>query len=191
MLPKLKPLELSFDFEDRDYVLGDTIDVQVTLTPNGDVDVRGGRVDLVCEEQYSQRATTLRGVRGPRDPVDPRMGGVGRKRHLKTERKERVVHSTVSFLEEGRLKGSAPSTSTARLLVQPTPPPHFEDARALQRDAQSSWTFKWRLEASVNVARGRDQKKQRRVKVKLPLTPAGAGAKPRMSTPKKRTGSAG
>ena len=39
MVFKLKPLELSFDFEDRIYELGDRINIQVTLTPNGDVNV--------------------------------------------------------------------------------------------------------------------------------------------------------
>ena len=54
MVYKLKPLELSFDLEDRDYALGDTIDVLVTLTPNGDVDVREARIDLVCEQRYTR-----------------------------------------------------------------------------------------------------------------------------------------
>ena len=59
MVYKLKPLELGLDFKDRVYELGDTIDVQVALTPNGDVDARGGRVDLVCEERYIQTGTTF------------------------------------------------------------------------------------------------------------------------------------
>ncbi len=54
MVYKLKPLELGLDFEDKDYNLGDTIDVQVTLTTNGDVNVREARVDLVCEENYTR-----------------------------------------------------------------------------------------------------------------------------------------
>ncbi len=52
MVYKLKSLELGLDFEDRGYKLGDTINVRVNLTPNGDVDVdvREARIDLVCEE---------------------------------------------------------------------------------------------------------------------------------------------
>ena len=50
MVYKLKSLELGLDFEDRGYELGDTINVRVNLTPNGDVDVREARIDLVCEE---------------------------------------------------------------------------------------------------------------------------------------------
>ena len=190
MVYKLKPLELSLDFADQSYELGDTIDVQVTLTPNGDQEVRGGRVDLVCEERYKQRGTTF--VPDTYSQASRAGGGIsGSTRSVGTEREERVVHSTVSILEEGRLAGGAPSILAARLLVQPTPPPHFEDAKALQRDAQSSWTFKWTLVATVNVVRGRDPKVQRAVKVKLPQAAVGGrvGAKPRLSTPKRRTGS--
>ncbi len=192
MVYKLKPLELGLEFEDRDYELGDTINIQVSLTPNGDVNLRGGRVDLVCEERYSQRGATLISARSilatrSRSSVAPGT------RNVATDRKERLVHSTVSLLEAGRLRGGAPTIRAARLLVQPTPPPHFEEAMALQGDAQSSWTFKWRLVASVNVARGRDQKRQRQVRVKLPLAPVEGrvGTKPRMSKPKRRTGSSG
>ncbi len=41
MVYKLKPLELGLEFEDRDYELGDTINIQISLTPNGDVNLRG------------------------------------------------------------------------------------------------------------------------------------------------------
>lgn len=54
MVYKFKPLELSLDFEDRDYELGDTVDVQVDLVPNGDVHVREARIDLVCEQRYTR-----------------------------------------------------------------------------------------------------------------------------------------
>lgn len=191
MVYKLKPLELDLDFEDRGYDLGDSIDIQVTMTPNGDVDVRGGRLDLVCEQHYSQRGTTFVPERLHKAAMP---GGVmtGSKREVRTDRKEKVMHSTVSLQEPGRFRNGTPSTRTARLLVQPTPPPHFEEAMALQGDAQSSWTFKWRLVATINVARGRDPKVQRTVKIRLAQAAAGGrvGAKPRMSTPKRRTGSA-
>ena len=189
MVYKLRPLDVKLDFEDRDYDLGDTIRIQVTLTPNGEVDARGGRVDLVCEERYSQGGTTF--VPDTYAQTS-RAGSVtsGRTRHVGTDRKERVVHSTVSLLEAGRLTGGAPTVRTARLLVEPTPPAHFEEARALQRDTQSSWTFKWTLVATIDVVRGRNPRTQRAVKITLPQAPVGSqvGAKPRLSTPKAATG---
>ena len=59
MVYKLKPLELSFDFEDRWYDLGDTIDIQVNLKPNGEVGVREARVDLVCEEIHTRNQSGI------------------------------------------------------------------------------------------------------------------------------------
>ncbi len=73
MVFKLKPLELSFDFEDRSYELGDTIDVRVNLTASGDVDVREARIDLVCEERFSQHESGVVMGLSPNPPKE----GVG------------------------------------------------------------------------------------------------------------------
>ena len=194
MVYKFKPLELSLDFDDREYDLGHTIDIKVNLAPAGDVGVREARVDLVCEELYS---------RNERGVVIPVVGGSGLIQGGNTfkttdyvpasswvnQRAESYVHSSVVFLEDRTLPSGKPSAHSARLQIQPQPPTHLDEARDLQRDAEASWTFKWRLVASVNVVRGRDQKRQRKVSLKLPLAPAGGrvGARPRMSKPKART----
>ena len=193
MVYKLKPLELSFDFEDRKYDLGDRIDVQVNLTPKGDVDVREARVDLVCEECYSRRESGVVIPAGGSGLIQggnsftstdyiPPSSGVN-------QRIESYVHSSAVFLKDRTLRSDGPSAHEVRLQIQPLPPTHLDEAIELQRDADSSWTFKWTLVASVNVARGRDQKRQRKVKVKLPLAPVEGrlSAKPRMSKPKART----
>ena len=186
MVYKLNPLEIGLDFEDRVYGLGDTIELQVTLTLNGDANVRGGRIDLVCEEHYSQTGTTFVPDTYASSTGAGR-GTSGSTRNVGTERKERVVHSTVSFLEPGRLTGGAPSVHTVRLQVEPSPPPHFEESIALQNDAQSSWTFEWTLIATIDVVRGRNPSEQRVVRVNLP--DAGkVDARSRMTTPKRRTG---
>jgi hypothetical protein len=189
MVYKLNPLEISLDFEDRVYDLGDAINLEVTLTPNGDSNVRVGRVDLVCEERYSQTGTTFVPDTYA-SSTGAGQGTSGSTRNVGTERKERVVHSTVKFLEPGRLAGGAPSVHTARLQVQPSPPPHFEESIALQKDAQNSWTFEWTLIATIDVVRGRNPSVGRAVRVNLPQGPVGGSvdAKPRMTTPKRRTG---
>ena len=189
MVYKLNPLDISFDFEDRVYDLGDAIELQVTLTPNGDANVRGGRIDLVCEEHYSQTGTTFVPDTYA-SSTGAGQGTSGSTKNVGTERKERVVHSTVSFLEPGRLTGGNPSAHRARLQVQPSPPPHFEESIALQVDAQSSWTFEWRLIATVDVVRGRNPSVGQAVRVNLPKAPVEGkvGAKPRMTTAKRRTG---
>ena len=193
MVYRLKPLELSFDFEDRIYDLGDRINVQVTLTPNGGVDVREARVDLVCEEHYSRHESGIRyGALGA--------AGIQGGQAIKTtdyvpasswvsQRTESYVHSSVVFLNDTTLRSSNPGTYDAVLQIQPLPPTHLDEASDLQRDSKSSWTFKWRLVTSVNIARGRDPKRQRTVKVRLPQARVeGSVAQPKMSTPKKRTG---
>jgi hypothetical protein len=189
MVYKLNPLEISLDFEDRAYDLGDAIELQVTVTPNGDANVRGGRIDLVCEEHYSQTGTTFVPDTYA-SSTGAGQGTSGSTRSVGTVRNERVVHSTVSFLEPGRLTGGAPSAHAARLEIQPSPPPHFEESIALQRDASSSWTFEWSLVATIDVVRGRNPSVGRAVKVNLPKAPAGGKveAKPNMTTPKRRTG---
>jgi hypothetical protein len=188
MVYKIKPLELSFDFEDRSYDLGDVIDIQVALAPNGEVTVRAARVDLICEERYVQAP-------GPASAQYASWSGVPPQARSATlnptkETKETYVHSSGEFLRDARLPAGVPSAHRIRLRIQPAPPKHADEAAALVRDAASSWTFKWRLVASVDIVRGRNPKLQRTVKVRLPQTTTDAtvGARPRMSTPKKSTG---
>ncbi len=193
MVYELKPLELSFQFEDREYNLGDTVDIQVNLKPAGDVSVREARVDLVCEEVYSRNQ---RGVVIPAGGSGLIQGGNSFKStdyvpasSWVDQRAESYVHSSVVLLQDGTLRSGEPTAYSARLQIQPQPPTHLDEAMDLQRDAEASWSFKWTLVASVNVVRGRDQKRQRKVKVKLPLAPVEGrlSAKPRMSKPKART----
>jgi hypothetical protein len=189
MVYKLNPLEVVLDFEDRVYELGDAINLQVALTVNGDANVRGGRIDLVCEEHYSQTGTTFVPDTYA-SSTGAGQGTAGSTRNVGKERKETVVHSTVSFLELGRIADGTPSVHTASLQVQPSPPPHFEESIVLQADAQSSWTFSWSLVATVDVLRGRNPSVGRVVRVKLPEAPAGGSVdgKPRMTSSKRKTG---
>ena len=187
MVYKLRPLDLKLDFEDRDYELGDTINVKLELTTSGDVDVREGRVDLVCEERFLHSYVYT----GPGQIQGMGMHGMPQVTHrMSRQQKERYVHSNVVFLNETRLGSGKRSTQSARLQIQTVPPRRLDEARGLQRNAQSSWTFKWTLVATIDVVRGRNPRAQRAVKITLPQAPVGAqvGAKPRLSTPKASTG---
>jgi hypothetical protein len=110
--------------------------------------------------------------------------------HVAEGHEETYIHSSVVFLKKTRLRGGGPSTHRAGLRIEPVPPRHFAEAAELQRDANSSWTFKRRLVASVNIVRGRDPKRQKAVKMNLPMSPASrrAAPRPRVSTPKRPTG---
>lgn len=194
MVYKLKPLELSFHFDDRGYKLADAIDIEVVLTPNGDIAVREGRVDLVCEEVH---ARTDRGIAMGAGGSAAIQGG---NPHTQTDyvpmsssvsqRSESYVHSSVVFVKDTKLDSGNPNRYSASLRIQPQLPTHLDEARALQRDADSSWSFKWRLVATVDVARGRNPKRQRKVNVVLDAAPTGQLLinKPTMSRPKRSTG---
>jgi hypothetical protein len=194
MVYRLRPLELVFEFEDLEYELGETASVHVTLTPNADVSVRQVRVDLICEETYARAESGIAMGAGGAQGIQ------GGNIHVSTDyvsgsswasqRTETYVHSSVVLVEDTALHTGSTVTHSARLQIDRALPKHFDEAAELQRDAGSSWTFKWRLVASVNVVRGRNPKRQRKVRMKLPAAPPGlaSGAKPRMSTPKKRTG---
>ena len=147
MVFKLKPLELSFDFEDRSYELGDTIDVRVNLTASGDVDVREARIDLVCEERFSQHESgVVMGLSG-------RAGIAGQKMRVTTDyvsasswvsqRTESYIHSSAVFINDARIRSGHPSIHIAKVQIQPKPPTHLDEAKDSQRDSRSSRTFKW------------------------------------------------
>lgn len=162
MLNRILPLELSLEFEPRAYTLGETIDVVVEMLPSADVRVRGGRLDLVCEEHYTQSGVSF---------VPDFYAGMnpsGQTSHVANDRKEQFVHSTVQFMEETRLTGGTAATRRVSLAMGTEPPPHFEESLALERDASSAWTFNWSLLATVDVARGRDAQVEREVKITLP-----------------------
>ena len=163
MLHRMLPLELGLEFESRPYTLGETIEAVVEMQPSADIQVRSGRLDLVCEEHYTQR-----GVSFVPDFYASNMQISGQTSHVANDRKEQFIHSTVQFMEETRLTGGATATRRVSLGVGTEPPPHFEESLALERDASSAWTFNWTLLATVDVARGRDAQVEREVKITLP-----------------------
>lgn len=163
MLHRIRPLELSLEFDERAYSLGETIEAVVEIQPGADIQVRSGRLDLVCEEHYTQRGVSFVPDFYATDRVIS-----GQTSHVAKERKEQLVHSTVQFMEETRLPGGGTVSRRASLAVETTLPPHFEESLALERDANSAWTFNWTLVATVDVAMGRDAQIEREVNITLP-----------------------
>ncbi len=54
MLSRLLPLGVQVNFEDRPYKLGETVNLTLELSPRRDIEVRDGRVDLVCDMRYTE-----------------------------------------------------------------------------------------------------------------------------------------
>ena len=151
MVSRLKPLSISMDFQDREYRLGETVRLRIVLEPRRDVNVREGRVDLVCEETYTETFTLSRPLQNTstRGFSASSVTQVESKKHRDT-----YVHSSVVFLQDRRL--SFALAHDVRLEIQPEPPPHAAEAE-----------LKWTLVTSIDVARARDARTQRAVGVKL------------------------
>ena len=147
LLGLFSPLSIRVDLEERPYKLGEVIEFRLELKPRGKVEVREGRIDLVCEENYIEttfevmpdltggsHGTTIGNSSVPLARVPKRIT----KKH-----RNRFVHSSVVFLANTRL--SAGLTSEARLLIRPEAPAHASDGKV-----------KWTLEITADLAGSRD-----------------------------------
>ena len=171
MVYRLRPLESELDFEDRPYKLGETVRLTVAINPKSDVRVREARVDLLCEERYLENSTFSMEVpifqqvstgRGSR-PVQ--IGTETVTKQVNKEQKEKHIHSSVVFASDAELRSGRPQRFGVDLDIEPVPPAHAADAKALVKDPSRSWSFRWTLVATVNVVRGRNPKKQRKVQI--------------------------
>ena len=157
-ISRLRPLGVKLDFGDRSYKLGETIDITVELNPRGDVEVREGRVDLVCEVRWREISTVK--VVASRGAIPQPASGrsappaVWVTKQVTKERKETYVHSTVVFLTNTHLHSGAPGRYNARLDIQPEPPAHAAEG-----------TVKWQLLTTIDVAGARDFTRKRKVQV--------------------------
>ncbi len=161
MISRIRPLNLNVTFEDRPYKLGETVNLVVELDARGDAEVREGRVDLVCEERYTEvyvrqfpasHGLAARGSMGQSSSV--RIPGYSKQ---VTERhRDTYVHSSVTFLKDTRLQSGTPVVLNVKLEVGPEAPPHA-----------TKGTVKWELVTSVDVAKARDVTKKHAIKVAL------------------------
>ncbi len=178
---------LDIDFPDREYELGGRIDVRIILTPERDLRIRNARVDLVCNQTYTHHSAWEGGTA-------PRIGYSGRGVYVAggmdvDQRTESYVHSSARALEDASLRAGVAETHRVDLRVDPSAPKRWEQAVEDDRNAAAGWSFAWTLSVSLDIARGRDVKVEREVRIKLPPLPAGTSiSKPSMSRPKRPTG---
>ncbi len=163
-------MDLTLDFDDRAYRLGDTIAMSVAMEARGPVKVREASVELVCDQKFAESYTVsgpgaysglsqpLSGGRLPPRPDIPSKVG--------DERIESYAHSRAVFMSGEDLDPGPARQLTVRLPLDAAPPRRWEDAKALEGDAVRSWTFTWRLVVSVDVARGRDARAERPVNIR-------------------------
>ncbi len=178
---------LDIDFPDREYEHGGRVDVRIIVTPDRDVRIRSARVDLVCSQTYTHHSAWEGGTA-------PRVGYSGRGVYVAggmdvDRRTESYVHSTVSTLGDTALRAGVAETHRVDLRIDPAPPKRWDQAVEDDSNAAAAWSFAWTLSVSLDIARGRDIKVERKVRIKLPPLPAGkSSARPSMSRPKRPTG---
>ena len=162
MISRVFPLKVQLEFEDRQYELGETINLLVELNARSDVDVREGRIDLVCEERYLENYTVMvPAARPSRNMQAISVTSVSKMparvpKQVTKEYRETFVHSSVEFITDTRLTSGTKDTYRLELEIDSEPPPHAKQA-----------TLNWRLVAWIDVARARDIRKRYKLQVKV------------------------
>ena len=160
VLNRFYPLDMSLAFEDRPYSLGETIRIQVELTPRRDVEVREARVDLVCEEDFVLSYTVMSPGRpslsSHRTPGEVFVNPPMLRQRVKKEERDAYVHSNVPLLGNTNLKKDTAVQLTADLFINTQAPPRVSVAR-----------IEWRLEGVVDVVMARDVRVRYVVQVEL------------------------
>ena len=155
VISRLRPLGVNLDFGDQSYMLGGTIDISVELNPRRDVEVREGRVDLVCEVRWREISTVnVLATRGRFSGGSQPYGSPSVTKQVHKNLKEAYVHSTVVFLTNAQLHSGAPGRYNTRLDIKPEPPAHAAEG-----------TVKWQLLTTIDVVGARDFTRKRTVRV--------------------------
>ncbi len=165
MVYKFRPMDVSIDFEKRTYRLGETVDVEIVLDPQSDLEVRAGNVTLECIQKFVHNPGLPTGVSTGRygSFASVGVGGEG------DAREETLVYSSTDFLGASKLRANRPEVHKVRLKIKDTVPPRAADAKKLHRDATRSWTFQWELVVKVDVRGGRNPETRREIKVYFPV----------------------
>ena len=164
MISRLRPLDIELSLEDRTYTLGDSIDLEIELSPRRDCLVREGRVDLVVEARW-----TIRSTRRVETPIYQDIGGGGsiqtlgaHQRQIGTEVKiedtvrnfkEKSTHGSVVFLQDASLRSGRPSRHRLPLQIATDDAPRHEAKK------------RWWLQVVIDVAGARDIKPRRKINV--------------------------
>ncbi len=158
MFSFLSPLEIDADFERREYRLGDTVEIDVSLKARSAVEVAQGRIELVCRERFIEVHTVM--VLASRPVVPARFGGpqppqIRIPKRVTEEFKNISVHSQAVFLQGLSLAKGATESLHVRLDISPELPPY----------ADRGGTVRWRLAAVVEQADGTVVSKEKRILV--------------------------
>ena len=172
-----KPLAIDVKFEDREYGLGEVIDLTITLVANRGLSIRGLVAELICEERWTHSAKVnarsasertsvsgafvgfmvdnVRDLKGLYDDVRNPKPGQGQRNEVEStvDRQQRYVLGSTYFGRNTRVEGGT-TTLTPQIKIPAEPPPHAAKAQV-----------PWTLRVSADVVRGPNTKADRTVQV--------------------------
>ena len=164
MVTRLWPLEITMEFEDRSYKLGETIDIDLELTARREVVIREGHVDLMCRERYTRTHTVP-----VQEQKRPGMGAgagamgpptIGSKQATKTE-DESYSQSGAVIFTEASLEPGETSIHKIKLKIGSDPPRYLSDPSVTEADVLRE------LVASFDVAQAFDVTERQPIRVAL------------------------
>jgi hypothetical protein len=158
MISWLRPVEVSLDFEDQAYELGDTIEVKARLRANRDVQVVRGYAEVVCEVRYSELDTVeVPGRMGLLNVSDSRPIFLHTTKRVVKKNRKRYVRGSIQLLADTDIGAGETLECGGRLSIRSRRPPHALDG-----------TLKWNVQATIKLASGREVKCDRPAEVRVP-----------------------
>ena len=109
MVARLPSLELSFEFQNRIYSLGQEISSHCRIITTRDVLITEGKIELVCEETWREFFTMTVPISGgaPRLRGEAYMRSPTRTKRVTEKQREVFIHSSNRFLGMKELSGSS------------------------------------------------------------------------------------
>ena len=139
MVSILFPVSIIFAFERRPYKLGETIDLTVELVPRRDIELREAGVDLVCEVRHTEVTTALVPSLPSQTPRGRTPMSMAESKRVSETYRKVDVHSSIVFVENGRLTSGEATTYDVGLEI-PT-----------ERPTHNSGSTRWRLVVAVDI----------------------------------------
>ena len=152
-------MKFSLTFEDRSYKFGETVDLAV-FGPTSDATIRSARIDLVCEQKYSNWEGVPQVVSGARLSMTSISQGGG-----SSSNTEEAVHSSHEFLRDTRLSSDGDTRFLVKLDIERKGPSWAPDEKLLRRAKSSSMTFDWFLVLNVDVRMGRNSSTRSKINI--------------------------
>jgi len=139
------------------------------VRPERSVEIRGGVVELVLEEKFTKAETVrtmgMGGSAALQGGVVTRSNDYVAATPTTTSKIEKHVRSTGSLIGKAKLGSGEVQSYAVKMPIGIAEPRRLQDAKELEKDSTTSWTFTWKLVATVDVARGRNGVAESAVKV--------------------------